>query len=345
MNKHFHIVSGGRVAALLAAVALCVAPVAASAAKGKGKAKGPARPAKEAAKTPAAKPAEAKPAEAKPAVAPARPEGAAPAANTNAAAVGEPSDALLLSGDNVVAVQPVFMIGRGNSGGWYDLAAQMATSKASAAAAAETGKANIAAPKAIDKGFGFAGASNAKDVRVLHQAVAIGFLPALIFAGNGAKAKQLATGLGGAMDALADLSPEAQASAKAFLALATDKADAEAIGAAFAQAMRAGMAGIAAGPQRPHGYYIAGVWSGMALLFASSGRGNATFADLAEPICVLLDKDAAFGGADRTIASHLRTIAAELKKESPQVSVVRAEVEAVLSVKPDEAKADAAPAQ
>jgi hypothetical protein len=299
-------------AAGLAALAMVSAPVAASAG-------GKSKPSAKAAKAAAAK----------------RPENPAPAA-TNVAAT-EPTDQIMLANDNVVAVQPVFMVGAGAEGGWYDMAAYVAGAKADKAAGAEVAKAAISAPKAIDKGFGFAGAASAKDVRVLHQGVALGFIPALLIAGDQAKAKSLATGLMGSMDSLADLTEDAQKSAKLFIALGLrdKKMDGELLGMVFATAMRAGMSGIAAGPQRPHGYYVAGIWAGNALLFATLGGKNDTFADMAEPICVLLDKDAAFGGSDRTIASHMRTIAAELRKEKPSAATVRGEVEAILSVKPD----------
>ncbi len=321
---------GGRFAALataaLVSAALVAAPIVASAA---GKKKAPPRPAKEAAKE-APKKEEAKPAEA------AKP--AEPAPTTTAAAIPtEPTDEVILSGENVVAVQPVFMVGQGSEGAWFDMAAYVSGAKVDKAAADEAAKAAIAAPKAIDKGFGFAGASTAKDVRVLHQAIALGFVPSLVIAGQADKAKALATNLAGSMDALADLSGDAQESAKLFAAigLADKKVKEELVGMIFAKAMRAGMKGIADGPQRAHGYYVAGIWTGMSLLFASLGGKSDTFSDLAEPICVLLDKDASFGGADRTIASHMRTIAAELKKERPSAATVRGEVEAILNVKPD----------
>ncbi|MCB9738327.1 MAG: hypothetical protein H6747_03600 [Deltaproteobacteria bacterium] len=309
----------------LVAASLALTPALASAA---GKKKAPPRPTKEAAKAEPKK-EEAKPAEAKPAE--------APPTTTAAAIPAEPTDELILSGDNVVAVQPVFMVGAGAEAGWYDMAAYVSGAKVDKAASAEAAKAAIAAPKAIDKGFGFAGASSAKDVRVLHQAIALGFVPSLVIAGQAEKAKSLATGLVSSMDALSDLTPETQESAKLFaaLGLADKKVKEELVGMIFARAMRAGMKGIADGPQRAHGYYVAGVWTGMSLLFASLGGKSETFADLAEPICVLLDKDAAFGGADRTIASHMRTIAAELKKERPAAATIRGEVEAILNVKPD----------
>lgn len=326
---------GGRFATLCAAAlvsaAVALAPVSASAG---GKKTAPPRPTKSAADKAAADKAAADKAAAEKAAADAK-AAAAPAADS--AAMTAPTDELILSGDNVVAVQPVFMVGAGADGAWYDMAAYVSGAKVNKAASDEAAKAAISAPKAIDKGFGFAGASSAKDVRVLHQAIALGFVPSLVVAGQADKAKQLATGLVGSMDALADLTPEAQESAKLFaaLGLADKKVKEELVGMIFARAMRAGMKGIADGPQRAHGYYVAGVWSGMSLLFASLGGKSETFADLAEPICVLLDKDASFGGSDRTIASHMRTIAAELKKEAPSAAVVRGEVEAILNVKPD----------
>ena len=330
MNKYM-IESNKRIAAAIVAAAMAMTPMVASAGK-----PAPQRPT--AAKADAKKAEPAAPAAA-PAATPAA-ASAAPAA-TNAA-MTEPTDAIITSGDNVVAVQPVFMVGERSEAAWFDLAASVVTRKASSAGIAEIGKLEVGAPKKVEgEANQFAGSSSAKDIRVLHQAIALGFIPALVVAGKTEAAKGLAAKLAGTMDSLEGLTKDTVDSAKIFIGLGmTDKeVEGKMIGMIFALAMKSGMQGIAEGPQRAHGYYIAGVWTGMSLMFASLGGQNDTFADLAEPICVLLDKDASFGGSDKTMAAHMRTIAAELRKETPDASVVRAQVEAILGLGDDEAKA------
>ncbi len=330
------------------AAAVC-AVLAAALALGPGAAVAQTKGAKPAPAAPAAKAADAKAQEAarapsadRKAVPPAAPAPAAAATTTNAASIGEPTDAIITSGDNIAVVQPVFMVGQGSDAAWRDLAASVHGKKAGAAGAAEIGKLQIDAPKKVAKEANqFAGSSAAADIAVLQQSVALGFIPALVISGKTDAAKALAQKLAGNLEVLEGLSEDARKSAMVFIALglAEKEAEGKLIGMIFGMAMRSGMVGIATGPQRGHGYYVAGVWSGMAMMFASIGGKHETFADIAEPICVLLDKDAQFGGSDRTIAAHMRKIAEELRKETPDVGVVRGEVGGILAVKADEPKA------
>ncbi len=249
---------------------------------------------------------------------------------------------MITSSDNIAVVQPVFMVGQGSEAAWHDLAASVHGKKAGAAGAAEIGKLQIDAPKKVAKEANqFAGSSAAADIAVLQQSVALGFIPALVISGKADAAKALAQKLAGNLEVMSSLSEETRKSALVFIALglAEKEVEGKLIGMIFAMAMRSGMTGIAEGPQRGHGYYVAGIWTGMAMMFASIGGKHDTFADIAEPICVLLDKDAQFGGSDRKIAAHMRKMAEELRKETPDVGVVRGEVGGILSVTADEPKA------
>ncbi|MFZ4577702.1 MAG: hypothetical protein ACOYOB_04820 [Myxococcota bacterium] len=307
-------------AALTAALALVGAPALAQ------------KPAaKKAAATKDAKKEAAKPAETAPAPAAAAAPAPAPEKpKVDLTKVEITKDELLAS--HTVAVQPMLMAG-GNTGAWTVLASQMASAKTNAKSIDLAKTAKIKAPEGP---LGFAGNAEAKDVAVLQYAVALGFLPTLLNGGNDAAAKELATNLMNGFDALSGLSADTQTTAKLFIALALrdEKMDGELLGMVYAAAMKAGMLGIAAGPQRAHGYYLAGIWTGMALMVGSAG-GSATYADMAEPICVLLDEDAAFGGTDRKIATLMRAIAVELKKDAPDMGVIKSSAEQVLSAKSD----------
>ena len=68
-----------------------------------------------------------------------------------------------------------------------------------------------------------------------------------------------------------------------------------------------------------------------AMLVGARG-GNAHFAAMAEPLAQMLDKDAAFGSADRRIASELRGIAAELQVKAPNVDAIAQRVARILDV-------------
>lgn len=251
-----------------------------------------------------------------------------------AVSVGTPTDAELLEAETV-AVQPVLGVGAGANGAWYDLANYAKVAKVNKAEAKVALATAISMPKVVEKGFGFAGASSAKDMRVLHYAVGLGFLFTRMQLGATAKAKSTAALLKKHESALTDLTPATRAAVTSLLKGATAGKKAAANGKFFlSTSLRAGVRGVAAGPQRAHGYFLAGVWAGGALLYASMG-GNDTYANMAEPIAVMLDKDASFGGSDRVLAKHLRAIAKELKAKKPSARAVGQQILAMQKVTAD----------
>ncbi|MCO4761397.1 MAG: hypothetical protein KC502_07825 [Myxococcales bacterium] len=271
-----------------------------------------------------AKPVEVKPAETKPAAVP-----------VTAESIKAPGDADILEAETV-AVQPVLGVGAGANVAWYDIANYAKLAKVDKASAKEVASLAIAVPKAVDKGFGFAGASGAKDIRVLQFSIALGALPALLRAGAGKSAKKYAGMLKANKGALAVLSPASRSAAELMITSAASGRNLAKLNKFFlAEALKAGVRGVSAGPQRAHGYYIAGVWAGGALLYGMLG-GNNTYADMAEPIAIMLDKDASFGGSDRALATRLRTIAKQLRAKKPDVRAIKSELAAMMKVSADQ---------
>jgi hypothetical protein len=223
-----------------------------------------------------------------------------------------------------VAVQPVFFGGARAEAAWYDLALGLEQGKADAGAVASLA-ANPLDLRPAEGGFGFAGAASDADLDVLRVAVGLGQLLALRGVGDAAGAAALERTLRQQGAAFGVLTRETQGAIGAILG-----GGERLVGVALGAALQAGLRGIPA-RERAHGYVCAGVWASAAQLVAARG-GHATFAAMAEPLAQLLDKDAAFGSADRKVAAALRAIAAELGAARPDVGRVRAQVEIVLQV-------------
>lgn len=270
--------------------------------------------------------------------APTRPEAPPAAPPPPAKPVLEMEDSAMLEA-TTVAVQPVFMVGAEASSAWSHVASQLALRKPAADAAAALKDHGISAPEAAEGGFGFAGASSATDIKILHYGIALGFSTALTRIGRTKDAATIAAGLTKSAGLLSGLTPAAQASAKALVALAMGKAT-DPAGTLLAAAIRSGMTGIASGPQRAHGYYITGVWAGASVLVGLLG-GSAVWADMGEPLAVLLDKDASFGGSDRKLAESVRAIATELRAKKPDTKTITAALRAMRTVKADAARSAA----
>jgi len=243
-----------------------------------------------------------------------------------------------------VAVQPVFMVGAHADTAWSAMSEQIAMRKPAGDTKSLLDAAGaIAAPKKSEGGFGFAGASSADDIKILRYGLAAGLLPVMVKYGATKRANALAGGLDSSAALLGKLTKETQASAAVLRTLGkSGKAGGKLLGMLYATAIRSGMVGIAKGPQRGHGYYITGVWASGAVLVASLG-GSSVWADMGEPIAVLLDKDAAFGGSDRVLARHVRAIAAEVRKDAPDAKKIMGIVAQMNKVEADKPAA-AAPA-
>lgn len=239
---------------------------------------------------------------------------------------------------NTVAVQPVFMVGADADAAWSSMSEQISLRKSSGdATKALDAAAALVAPKKTEGGFGFAGHSSDDDIKILRYGIAAGILPVMVKFGRTKRAAAMAAELDASAGLLGPLTKQTQAAAALLRTLGkSGKADGKLLGMLYASSIRSGMVGIAQGPQRGHGYYATGVWASGAVLLALLG-GSAVYADMGEPLAVLLDQDAAFGGSDRQLATMVREIAAEVRKDKPdaaKIMTVIAKMSTVTSDKP-----------
>lgn len=226
-----------------------------------------------------------------------------------------------------VAVQPVYLSQNGGDAAWYDLAMGLAGDKGDAAGAGAIAASRFDLSAPAETGFGFAGHATDADLAVLRVAVGLGHVIALRGVGDEAGANKLAAELRQHGSDLDVLTPDARGAAIAILQ-GGERGGLH--GLQIGRALEAGVRGIAV-KERAHGYFAAGIWASSAMLVAARG-GNTHFAAMAEPLAVMLDKDAVMKGHDRKIASELRAIATELGQAKPDVQKVRGHVANVLKI-------------
>lgn len=243
------------------------------------------------------------------------------------AAEGGPSDAEIMSA-KTVGVSPVLATGISRDSAWQSVGQSLTVAHEA------RGEAGVHTSDVIqldaDGGFGFAGSSSTSDLFVLHYGLLLGS-----FATNQGDAKAMADAVGmleAGRQHLASLTPAALAAIDKFIAAARGG---EVSGAALAQILASAERGIAEGDQRAHGYLASGVWLGLSVIVASAGGGNATFTGMAEPLAVMLDEDASFGGSDRRIAEQLRAAARTLQTNPSDVAAVVKILEATMKIQAD----------
>src|SRR5690606_29896912 len=79
---------------------------------------------------------------------------------------------------------------------------------------------------------------------------------------------------------------------------------------------------IKKGSERAHGYVATGLYAGLASTWAAAGQKNEAFANIAAPLVMLLEEDAAMGGADRQVAAQLKIVAGEMNAAQPSLDKV-----------------------
>lgn len=236
-----------------------------------------------------------------------------------------------LSEYKTVAVQPV--IAASNTRGLFEshMAAQASLITIGPEAAKQV---NAYANAREDSGFGFAGKAKQSDVVMLYVGSALGMMPTLIKINPDkvketvAKLEILVAKLEGkvSIDVIVVLKVALIAAASGDLQSAT-KATISALGVAAES--------ISKGSERAHGYMATGLYTGLATLWAAGGVTNVALADLAAPLVMLLEEDAAMGGADRKVAAELKKVAALLRTPSPDLSAIMSAATAMSAVKPD----------
>lgn len=215
-----------------------------------------------------------------------------------------PADSDLI-GAKTVAVLPVLGAGA---------ARKTAFIEAASVAALTDGRSSFAASEvtSIDpsQGFGFAGASTEKDIVLMRMGFLIGSLATEV---DDPKAfASTVEMLGAAREVLAGLSPAVVTAYDRYVASGKARqVDVDALADLFMAASE----GIAAGPQRAHGYLSGGIWFGLAMSSASMGKPNPGLASMAGPLAVLFEEDAEFEGSDRKLAASLREVAGILRAD------------------------------
>jgi hypothetical protein len=195
-------------------------------------------------------------------------------------------------------------------------------------------KATTAGLDGKSQGFGFAGKAQNADIALLMIGDTIGMLPTAMKL-DAAQAKQSAMQLA-AIVAKIEGRVDPQVIKALNIALqACQEGDFDTTTKALLVAMATSADAIKKGSERAHGYMATGLYAGIATIFAASGTGNQTLADIGDPLVQYLQQDAALGGADRAVAAQVKLVAAELGKSAPSLDVVVGAIGAMNAVKPD----------
>lgn len=221
-----------------------------------------------------------------------------------------------------VAVAPVVLAG---PSAWLAMGSRLAGAKTSPNAVVTAG---AALAELGHETFGFAGRASAGDRALLRVALHLGALQSARALGDATASRRLAASLSRDHAALATLSPKVRAAALG-MSRATGATTAAAVAVGVGELMALASATNGRRDPRAHGYLAAGVWAGGALLVASLG-GDDSYAMLATPLALQLEKDARFGGVDRKVAGSLKRIAASLRggtcSGAARVAAVRREL-------------------
>jgi hypothetical protein len=250
--------------------------------------------------------------------------------SATAATARPPADDAELLSARVVHVQPM-LLGDLDGRGMRRLAsAYGALPDAAARTIRALGAPTL--PNDATLGFSFAGNADAGDLIALQAGYVIGRMATHAAAGDVASVRAMGRWLAARTDALAFLSDPVTAGVAA-LVLRAEAGQVD--GLSVARLFQDAELGIAAGPERGHGYLAAGLWAGTALIAGVTESGRAYLHQVGSQLIALLEEDAAFEGSDRQIAEIVRTIHAELNKDAPSFGVVTDAGRALLAIEPD----------
>ncbi|MCO4763675.1 MAG: hypothetical protein KC502_19340 [Myxococcales bacterium] len=229
-----------------------------------------------------------------------------------------------ITGATTVAVQPLVL---GGGGAWFDMATRLMQAKAKPAAIVGAGETLATLGHQT---LGFAGQASAGDRAILRTALHIGALQSARALGDACATRRLHAAAFRQQALLSGVNPVVAKLARAAIA---KQRSGDVVGTAIAlgNLVTAATAGTASKQARAHGYLAAGVWAGGALMVASLG-GDSSYAMMAEPLALELDKDAAFGAADRQVAAALRGIAKELRNKEPSATRIRSFISTIVGV-------------
>lgn len=186
-----------------------------------------------------------------------------------------------------------------------------------------------------EEGMGFAGSSTKLDIVSLQYGYLLGNMP-LAAAAKGEQMKKLTDTLD-AMQQLhgvyaTDLGGKISKFVKSARAGKIDHV-------AYLEMMRAAGQGIASANdtagQRRHAYLLLGMWTGMASMSAATQSVPKEVRDMGGMLVDLLEKDAAFGGSDRALATKIKVINGELGKSKISTAAVTAAISEMMNIEQD----------
>lgn len=230
-----------------------------------------------------------------------------------------------------VAVQPV--LAASNTRGVFEshMAAQASLLNVSPEAAKKFSESGMPAD---DSGFGFAGKAKQSDVLILGASASFAMLPAVMKIQPDAVADTV-TRLRSMLPVFqGKVSPDVVQMLEFSLAAASG-GDMQTTSKSILMACGAAADAIGKGSERAHGYMATGLYTGFATLWAVGEMSNPDYADLAAPLVVLLEEDAAMGGADRTVAAQLKLVAETLRTPKPSFDGIMSAMTTMAAVKPD----------
>lgn len=206
--------------------------------------------------------------------------------------------------------------------------------KASPAASARLAAPELAAPSPAE-GLGFGGSATELDTLSLRYGHVLGLLP-LMQAVKPEQFKVTAAQLGGLNELEAAFGAQTRGHIAQFVA---DAQRGKINSDAYLGMMQGCVQDIAAtndsAVQRRHGYLLLGLWSGLALTSAESDAVTTNLVATGRVLVELLEKDAAYGGADQQLANVVRAMTEELAQTTPSDDALAHMAQRMLAVRAD----------
>jgi hypothetical protein len=207
--------------------------------------------------------------------------------------------------------------------------------KATSAQRARLAVPELASASPSEDGLGFGGSATELDTMSLRYGHVLGLLP-LLHAVNPSQFKVTVAQLGqlGALEG--EFGAQTRGHIQAFVADAQrGKINSDAY-LGMMQGCVQDIAGASdASVERRHGYLLLGLWSGLALTSAESDAVTTGLVSSGRVLIELLEEDAAYGGADRSLANLTRAMTDELAQATPSDEVLAQLAQRMMAVRAD----------
>ena len=183
-----------------------------------------------------------------------------------------------------------------------------------------------------DAGLGFSGQSTKMDIVSLKIGYMMGALP-LVYKKDKVKYNnQLKIINKVANSTIFDVTTRQQM--KRFLTSST-KLNGKAYTAMMSALSKSMAASKTVSGQRKHAYMLVGLWVTLNTMSLATNNTPSYLSNIGNILANMLEKDAAFGSSDKTLARHIRTITKETKKALPNKKAVYGALRAMTKVKKD----------